>query len=434
MWLGIALFAAVYAVLAIPRLGRRLREAATARWGRAGAIALGRPGIAIGGAALVVVTLQVAPLDALRAIDLRTLALLTGMMLLVAALDAANVFAVIASRITRVFPTPAGLLAGSMVVVAVLSALVLNDAVVLLFTPVLVRAARAMGTSPIPLLVGEALAANLGSSATPTGNPQNAAIASARDLGFLEFTLPLLPVAAIALLVGVVAAVAFFWRDLRPSPGPRPRAPGPEATISNRGMLAIAVAAVALALAGFLVGPAIGVPLWLAAFGAGLVALLLAPAARVSPVALARRVDVGILVFFVGLFVLLETVRASGLLERLADALAGAGSGGFVVTTAVLSNVVSNVPAVLLLLPTVTSDAQALLLASASTFAGNATFLGSAATVIVAETARHEGAAAQRGADGSADPLSADFSVLKFTLLGLPLSIVTLALAWGMLG
>lgn len=418
MWVGLAIFGAVYVLLALPRVGRRLRETATRRWGRAGAIALGRPGIALGGAILAVALLQVAPRAALAAIDWRTLALLSGMMLLVAALDAANAFAVLADRLARAFPTPAGLLAGSMVVVAILSALVLNDAVVLLFTPVLVRAARAMGTSPIPLLVGEALAANLGSSATPTGNPQNAAIANARDLTFLEFTLPLLPVAAIALALGVLATVAFFWRDLR-ARAPRPDASVDRPTITNGGMLTLALAALALALAGFLAGARAGIPLWLAALGAGLVALALAPAARVHPATLARRVDPGILALFVGLFVLLETVRASGLLERLAHALAGTGSAGFVLTTALLSNLVSNVPAVLLLLPTITSDAQALLLASTSTLAGNATFLGSAATLIVAETARREGA---------------DFSVLKFTLLGLPLAAATLAIAWWMLG
>jgi Na+/H+ antiporter NhaD/arsenite permease-like protein len=283
---------------------------------------------------------------------------------------------------------------------------------------VLVRAAAAMRVSAIPFLVGEAIAANLGSAATPTGNPQNAAIATARDLGFLEFTLPLLPVAAIALAIGVAACVLFFRRELAKGHA-HGHAQGPGARITNERMFILALAAVALALAGFLVGPALGVPLWLSALGAGLLALALAPVARTSPVGIARKVDYGILVFFVGLFVLLEVVRTSGVLEPMADALARGGTGSFVVATAVLSNVVSNVPAVLLLLPTVTSDAQALLLAAASTFAGNATFLGSAATVIVAETARHE---------------RADFSVLKFTLVGLPVAIATLIVAWLMLG
>ncbi|HUR68750.1 MAG TPA: SLC13 family permease [Candidatus Thermoplasmatota archaeon] len=416
MLVGLVVFAAVYALLAIPRLGRLLRQGAAARWGRLGERALSRPGIAIAGALLVVALLQVTPRAALAAIDWRTLALLLGMMLLVAALDVANVFAVLASALARVLPTPRRLLVGTMLVVAALSALVLNDAVVLLFTPVLVRAARAMGVTPIPFLVGEALAANLGSSATPTGNPQNALIASHQGLSFLAFAAPLLPLALLGLAIGTGACLLAFRKDLRGAAAP---ASAPEARITNRPMFGIALVAVALALVGFLAGPLLRAPLWAVALGCGALALASAPVARVSPARLARKVDLGILVFFVGLFVLLEVVKGSGLLSRLASGLAGAGSAGFVVVTALLSNVVSNVPAVLLLLPTITSDHQALLLAAASTFAGNLTFLGSAATVIVAETARHEGS---------------DFSVLRFTLVGAPVAILTLALAWIMLG
>jgi Na+/H+ antiporter NhaD/arsenite permease-like protein len=378
--------------------------------------AFSRPGIALGGALLVVVLWQVTPRAALDAIDWRTLALLLGMMLLVAALDAANVFSVLASRLAQALPTPMRLLVGTMVVVAVLSALVLNDAVVLLFTPVLVRAARTMQVSAIPFLVAEAIAANLGSAATPTGNPQNAAIASARGLDFLSFATPLLPVALLALVMGIAVCAFAFRHELR-SAAARPRAP--DARITNRAMLGVALGALAVAVAGFLVGPRFGIALWASALGAGLTALAFAPATGTSPVQLARRVDAGILVFFVGLFVLLEVVRASGALDALGGTIARGGSAGFVVATALLSNVVSNVPAVLLLLPTITSDAQALLLAAASTFAGNATFLGSAATVIVAEAARREGS---------------DFSVLKFTLVGLPVAAMTLALAWLILG
>lgn len=419
MLLGLAVFAAVYALLAIPRLGRRLRERAAARWGRAGEVALSRPGIALAGALLVVALLQVAPLDALRAIDLTTLALLFGMMLLVAALDAANAFAVLASRLAIALRTPALLLIGSMVVVAPLSALVLNDAVVLLFTPVLVRAAVAMGVSPVPFLIGEALAANLGSAATPTGNPQNAAIASERGIDYLAFASPLAPVALAGLAIGILACVLAFGRELRAATPGRALPGASMARIANSRMLVLALVSVALALCGFLVGPRVGVALWMSALGAGLIVLVLSPAARVSPFVIARRVDYGILVFFVGLFVLLETVRQSGVLAPLADAIARTGSAGFVGFTAVLSNIVSNVPAVLLILPTVTSDDQAVLLAAASTFAGNATFIGSAATVIVAETARAFGA---------------EFDVGRFTLVGLPLATATLVLAWVALG
>lgn len=415
MLLGLVVFVAIYALLAVPRLGRVLRERATARWGRAGALAFSRPGLALAGAILVVVLLQVTPREAFRAIDFRTLALLLGMMLILAALDAANAFAVLADRLARALPSPRRLLIGTMLFVALLSAFVLNDAVVLLFTPVLVRAAAAMRVSPIPFLVGEAIAANLGSAATPTGNPQNAAIATARGLDFVAFSEPLVPLALLALVLGIAVCAFAFRRDLATTGPTVPR--GERVAFSSRRMLALALASLLLALAGFLFGPRFGLPLWLSALGAGLAVIVFAPVARASPARIAKRVDVGILVFFIGLFVLLESVRASGVLTWLHGSFTG--SGGFVVVTAILSNVVSNVPAVLLLLPTVASDGQALLLAATSTFAGNATFLGSAATVIVAETARREGA---------------DFSILRFTLVGLPIAVVTVGLAWLMLG
>jgi Na+/H+ antiporter NhaD/arsenite permease-like protein len=412
--LGLALFVVVYALLAVPGLASRVERATGGS--RLGAWALSRPGIAILGAALLLAVGAVAPAEAWRAIDWPTLALLLGMMLLVAALDAANVFEVLASRLATALPTPARLLAGSMLVVAALSALVLNDAVVLLFTPVLVRAARGMGTSPFPFLAAEAFAANLGSSATPVGNPQNAYIASARHVSFGAFALPLLPVALVCLALGIGLCLLAFRKELRLHDQAARPAP---ARITNRAMFALATGAVLLALVAFLVGPGYGVALWMGALGAGLLALVLAPAARVSPLRIARGVDYGILVFFVGLFVLLQVVKDAGALDALGGLLSRAGSAGFVIATALLSNVVSNVPAVLLLLPTVTSDHQALLLAMASTLAGNLTFLGSAATVIVAETARSRGAA---------------FDIGRFTLIGLGIGTLTLLVAWLMLG
>jgi Na+/H+ antiporter NhaD/arsenite permease-like protein len=410
---GLVIFALVYALLAIPGLAARAER--WIRWAPARRV-LTRPGLAIAGALLVVLVGAVAPRAAWDAIDGPTLALLLGMMLLVAALDAARFFELLATRLVQVLPTPRRLLAGSMIVVAILSALVLNDAVVLLFTPVLVRATRAMQVSAFPFLAAEAFAANLGSSATPIGNPQNAFIASARHLSFLDFARALAPVATLCLLVGIAMCLFAFRKELPP----RASQPPAEAPVrANRAMLAISLGAVTLALAGFLVGPLLGIELWMVALGAGLLALAAAPVARVAPGRLLRSVDAGILVFFVGLFVLLQVVKDAGALDLLGGLLDRAGSWGFVVATALLSNVVSNVPAVILLLPLVPSDAKALLLAMTSTLAGNLTFLGSAATVIVAETARSRG-----------EP----FDVGRFTLIGLGIGTVTLVIAWLILG
>lgn len=406
---AVTIFVVVYGLLMVPSLPRRAERFLAHERLRAWSPGLfARPTIALVGALLVVALGELAPRAAFDAIDWRTLALLVGMMLLVSALEAANAFAVLASALARAFPTPVKLLASSMVVVAVLSALVLNDAVVLLFTPVLIRAARAMGTSPFPFLVGEAFAANFGSAATPTGNPQNALIANAFDLSFVDFAAGALPVAAVAMVVAVAYTMLAFRRELRPTAILGYLSPE---RFSSRFMLVLASTGIALALAGFVFGPLVGIPLWASALAAGLFVAL----ASGNPARIARGVDVGILAFFVGLFVLLAAVRP--LVESID--FASYGSGAFVVATGVLSNLVSNVPAVILLLPFVKTAALAILLAVASTFAGNATFLGSAATVIVAESARSQGE---------------EFNALRFTLLGLPLAAAALIMAWAWLG
>ena len=414
MWVALLVFVLVYVLLSLPNLPRRaerfLAHEGLRRWG---ARLFARPGIALAGALVVVLAGELSPRAAWHAVDWRTLALLAGMMLLVSTLEAANLFGVLASWLVRRFPSPRALLVATMIAVAGLSALVLNDAVVLLFTPVLVAAAAALGVPAFPLLAAEAYAANLGSAATPTGNPQNAAIALHYDLSFVGFASEAALVSLAGLAVGVALCLVAFRRDLRARPTGRDL---PRERVTNPRLLALALGSVALALAGFVAGPRVGVPLWGSALGAGLLALALAPAAGASPVRVARGVDVGVLVFFVGLFVLVESVRGAGLLDLARPSLET--TGGLVVATGVLSNLVSNVPAVLLLLPFVTASG-AVLLAVSSTFAGNATFLGSAATVIVAETARARGA---------------EFSVARFTLVGLPLAALTLLLAWLILG
>jgi len=130
-----------------------------------------------------------------------------------------------------------------------------------------------------------------------------------------------------------------------------------------------------------------------------------------------RKVDLGVLVFFAGLFVLVAGVRGAGILDALGRVFAGLGADtpvGLTGITAVLSNLVSNVPAVVLLLPSVHDAGGLLLLAAASTLAGNATLLGAAANVIVAESARARGET---------------FDVARFVAYGLPITVATLALA-----
>lgn len=422
---ALAVFLAAYVAISLPGLERavaRRTERLPPRARRAARFAASRAGVAaIGGLAMLLVGAVALP-DALRAIDLGTLAILLGMMLLVAGLECANFFAVLAAWLVRRFPTPRGLLVATMIATAVLSALVLNDAVVLLFTPVLVKAARGMGVDPVPFLVGEAVAANVGSVATPVGNPQNAHIAVAADFTFLEFARALAPVAAACLALAIVAALIAYRRPLATAHRQEALV---EARVTNPAMLALALAGVALALTLFLAGRAVPLQLPAKALLAGaLVALLAYPIARVPVTTLARKVEWGVLVFFAGLFVLIAGVRDSGLLARFYDALSPVALdtvSGLTIVTAALANLVSNVPAVVLLAPAVSALSDPTLwlaLAATSTLAGNATLLGAAANVLVAESAKANGV---------------ELDYWRFVAFGLPVTLATLGIAVAML-
>lgn len=410
MLLAAVVLLATYVLLSLPRVV-------------VAGVRVTRPVLAAAGGVLMLAVGAVAPRAALAAIDFPTLALLLGMMLLVAALEVAGFFEVLAGWIVRHARTQRGLLVSVMCAVAVLSALFLNDAVVLLFTPVLVRAAIRMQVNATPYLAGEAVAANVGSVATPIGNPQNAFIAIAGDIDFPRFVAVLGPVALACLLVALLAALIAFRRDLA-----RPIVPARDSAKPYHPILLPATLLLVLVvLALFAASSALGWSLWAIALLGGVAAFALAdgvlilrgdrPRSQLLAPVVPRRVNWGVLLFFVGLFVLLAGVRGSGLLAAFLSAAASVRIEtpvGLAIAAAVLSNVVSNVPAVLLLAPAVHGEGAWLMLAAASTLAGNATLLGAAANVIVAEQARAHGA---------------EFDVVRFVLYGAPVTIATLAIA-----
>lgn len=358
------------------------------------------------------------PRDALASINLDVLLLLLGMMLLVSGLEACGFFDVVSAQIAARARTPRSFLAALMLVTAALSALVLNDAIALLMTPIVLRATRSLRANPTPYLVGLAVSANIGSVATEVGNPQNAYVAIASGIPFLAFTFALLPVALVSLALAILLMWFAFRRQLA-VPLDRTAPPGP--VPFRRGGLGLTLAVTAAVVAAFFAATPDWLPL--VAFAGGSVVLFFLP--FVSPTsarALLEKVDWSILLFFVGLFVLLAGVESSGLSESIRSAfsgLAGGGPGGvpsLVGLSAVLSNLFSNVPAVLLLAHAVppASPQMWLALASSSTLAGNATILGAACNVIVVQLAAREGV---------------DISLRDFVKAGLPITLATLGVA-----
>ncbi len=389
--------------------------------GRVPGLRMNRAGIAFAAATGLVLVGAISLGDALAAIDAGTLALLLSMMLLVAALRMSGLFDLLAARLSGLAGYPRVFLAAIVAAAGVLSALFLNDTMCLVLAPVVAETSLRARRDPVPYLVATATAANVGSAATIIGNPQNMLIGARSGIPFAEFSLRIGPPALIGLAVCWLVVVVVFPKEFRRGKGAKaialPCANPMGAITIDRGLAIKGCVASAVMLAAFLAG----VPAVIAALAPAAFMLM---STKLESERLFSGVDFNLLVFFAGLFVITDAVSRTAvfaLLER--TALSGASASPWLLSTATaaVSNVVSNVPAVMILSPmaTAATDPKAawLLLAMASTFAGNLTLVGSVANLIVAE------GAASRGARlGFVDYLKA----------GLPITVITLAIgtAW----
>jgi Na+/H+ antiporter NhaD/arsenite permease-like protein len=380
---------------------------------------LDRAGIALVGATAVLVARLVAFDDAVASVDFPTMALLFGMMVVVAYLRLGGFFRGIAGWLLARARSPRGVLALVVGLSGVMSAFLVNDVVCIALGPVVLTLARRLRRDPVPYLVALATSANVGSLATITGNPQNMIIGALSRIPYGSFAAKLAPVAAAGLVLDyAVVALAFRralatpLRDSAP-PSHRPEDPAgePSHELLPKGVTVL-VGLVALFFA--------GAPIDLVALGAAAVLML----GRVRPQRLYAQIDWNLLMMFAGLFVVVSAferhVVAGWDLERLA---AVRSTVALTAVSAALSNLVSNVPAVLLLKSLVTSMPPAgrehawLTLAMASTASGNLTPVASVANLIVIEGARREGV---------------EVSVWAYCRVGVPVTIVTLAMgaAW----
>jgi Na+/H+ antiporter NhaD/arsenite permease-like protein len=365
-----------------------------------------RPGAAIIGAVLMVAFRIVDAPHALAAVDFSTIVLLFSMMLVVSNIRLAGFFDWVTAAIVQRLP-PRHLLPTVIVTTGVLSAFLVNDIVCLVMTPHVVRLTRRLSLPAVPYVIAVATASNIGSVATITGNPQNILIGSLSGIPYVAFLLRLAPVAA--------AGLAMNWAVIRWVHGGRLyEAAGARDIVSVEAPARLRgkpVAVLAAVLMAFLLGAA---PALAASVGAALLLIT----RSVDPKRVYADIDWGLLVFFVGLFVIVAGAERAGLTTTLLDPLAHWGIPGmpvFVAATAALSNIVSNVPAVMLLRNMVPQLADPqngwFALAMGSTLAGNLTVTGSVANIIVVERAAAEGVTV-----GFRD----------YVTVGIPLTIATL--------
>ena len=347
-----------------------------------------RTGAAIIGAGLVVVTGVLSMPQAVAAVDVPTLVLLFGMMIVAAYLDLSGFFGLVTAWAIGWARSPLGLLVAVIVSAGLLSAFFVNDIVCLVLTPLVIQIVGGLRLNPVPYLIALATASNLGSVATITGNPQNMIIGSLSEIPYQTFLARLGPVAVIGLGLDVLTIAWVYRRELaRPLPE-RPRVPRVRI---HRAVLVKTL----IVTGGMLIAFFVGFPVALAALGAAAVLLV---TRRVRPTRVYGEIDFGLLVLFAGLFIVIGAVEATGLTDdalRLARRLSLDRPVVLSAVALALSNLVSNVPAVLLfksVIPTFAAPREAwLVLAMASTLAGNLTLVGSVANLIVAESARGGG-------------------------------------------
>ena len=385
------IFAASYLALAI---------------GKIPGLSIDRAGVALVGAGLMVASGALSLEDAYKAIDLDTITLLLGMMIVVASLRLSGFFALATIWVMDHARRPIVLLCAITATSGIFSAFLVNDAICLVLAPLVLEFSTRMGRKPVPYLLAVAMASNVGSTATITGNPQNIMIGSFSQIPYATFALALSPVALIGLVI-TVGLVALFHRE-EFAGGARVTAVRPNIHV-NRVLVARALLATAAMVALFFAGQA-------PAKAAIIIGGLLLLTRRVKSERVYAEIDWSLLLMFAGLFIIVAGAQRALLTP---DMVASVGRMHLdqvpilSAVTAVLSNLVSNVPAVLMMKPFVKSDTAWLTVAMASTLAGNFTILGSIANLIVVQKAAARGVV---------------ISFWDYFRVGAPLTVITLVI------
>ena len=356
--------------------------------GKVPGLSIDRAGVALVGACLMVASGALRLEDAYRAIDLDTITLLLGMMIIVANLRLSGFFALATAWVARRAHRPLLLLGAIVLVAGVFSAFLVNDAICLVLAPLVLELTLALKRRPLPYLLAVAMASNVGSTATITGNPQNMLIGSFSRIPYVDFVAALAPVALVGLVL-TVGLIALMHRA-EFADGARLEAPVRPVRV-HRALMWRALVGVGAVIALFFVGQE-------PAKAAVIIGALLLLTRRVKSARVYAEIDWSLLLMFAGLFIIVAGAERQWLTPAIVADVGRWHLGDVPVlslVTAVLSNVVSNVPAVLVMRPFVGGLADPVLawkvIAMASTLAGNFTVLGSIANLIVVEKAARRG-------------------------------------------
>jgi Na+/H+ antiporter NhaD/arsenite permease-like protein len=396
-WGIVAIFAVVYVGMFLGGLPR---------------LKLDRSGVALLGAIAVIGIGAVDTEAAARSVDLPTILLLFAFMVVSAQMRLGGFYTAVTRGVAALPLAPAGLLGALLAVAAALSAVFSNDIVCLAMTPVVARICLARGLPPLPFLVGLACAANIGSAATLIGNPQNMLIGSVLQLSFAAYARQALVPVSLSLIV--LWAMLAWWLRRAAAVPPAPTLPPDDAPAFDHWQTAKGLTVAGALLVVFLFTDW---PREVAALvGAGVLLL----SRRFHSAHVMGFIDWELLVLFIGLFVVNHAFETTGLAAQAVGWLAAQGvhlnePGPLFVAGLALSNLVSNVPAVMLLMPHLSGPEAATMLALVSTFAGNLLLVGSIANLIVVDLARKSGV---------------EIDWRGHAKIGVPATLATLAIVW----
>lgn len=382
---------------------------------------LDRPAGAVVGAVAMVIVGGLPMELALRAIDLHVLLLLFGVLVIAAYLTDAQFFRLAAYLVLTRARSARSLLFGLVFVSGGLSALLVNDTVCVVLTPLVLAVVVEARLPPLPYLLALATAANVGGVVSFSGNPQNMIVGAAAHgtIGFAQYLLLTLPVGVVCLTANAALLAWLFRFELPKGPLTERNPPRPAV---NKPLMIKGLAALAL----FATLALVGVSLAGAAMCAAAVVMVLA---RTGARDVFTRVDWTLLAFFGGLFVVVSGLAHAGVLKDVFDVVApviargdAAGDIAFIAFIVIAANIVSNVPLVLVAVAWIPHMPEPtwgyIMLAVASTLAGNLTLFGSVANIIVMETAGPRG----------------EISFWRFLRYGSVITIVNLVLAFAILG
>lgn len=348
-----------------------------------------RPSAAFFGAVAMILFGVLTFEEAVQAIDFNTIALLLGMMIVIAVLEMDGFFTFIAEKTISLSKSRNQLLIIIVFVTGIASAFLVNDAVVLLFTPVIIQICRSAKLNPIPYLIAEILSSNIGSAMTITGNPQNILIGMQSGIPYTFFLLHLLPISLVGMFLIVVVTKLFFRREFNSNI--HLVFQEDEFNYNFQSMkFSVPIFLVIVILFFFHHTLDLSIPL-IALAGASLILIF----GKIKPSKVIKEVDWVLLLFFAGLFIVVHGIEKVGVLNRFIENTPISNNLEGIVSlhalSLVLSQIVSNVPYTILMLPILKSASSDLLwlsLASAATLAGNATIIGAVANLIVIEVAK----------------------------------------------